>query len=202
LVGSVDLSEVDSLVPFGRDMLLPREYQVRFEGADLPYIVTLEIRLEDTGPACNAMRCERASDGPPVTTAGIRRIPVSRLVSESPQVAAWVPMRDAEGGVVGEEVAAVRDFPAIAAAQREVESTRRRWAMNDDHLRAVARVYREAKKRPGPTGVPAPTAAVKEHFNVSRPTAGRWVMASRDRGFLPPAQGNSTKRTTRKRGER
>lgn len=52
--------------------------------------------------------------------------------------------------------------------------------MNPEHLAQVADVYLEACG----IGEP-PTVAVQETWNVSRPTAGRWVMHARAQGLLP-----------------
>jgi len=52
----------------------------------------------------------------------------------------------------------------------------------DDHYRQVAQVYMEAADNGDP-----PTRAVEQHFDVPRPTAGRWVAVARRAGHLRPA---------------
>ncbi len=54
--------------------------------------------------------------------------------------------------------------------------------LRDEHFKQVADVYRYAIR----LGRPA-TAAIGEAFDVSRSTAGRWVVETRRRGFLGPA---------------
>ena len=53
----------------------------------------------------------------------------------------------------------------------------------DELLEEVARVYRYALGRGWP-----PTNAVKKALNVSRPTAGRYVVRARRAGLLGPAR--------------
>lgn len=57
---------------------------------------------------------------------------------------------------------------------------RQRTAVNDEHLRLVADVYRSALQKP--------TVAVQQHFKVSHSTAARWVGLARDAKHLPPAK--------------
>jgi hypothetical protein len=50
-------------------------------------------------------------------------------------------------------------------------------------LRWVAHIYQFA------VAVGAkPTKWIEESFGLSRPTAGRWIAAARERGFLGPAE--------------
>lgn len=65
------------------------------------------------------------------------------------------------------------------AAHRAPRSGR----VTDEDLRAVADVYLAATARGEP-----PVLAVEKEIGKSRPTAGRWVMMARERGFLPPAR--------------
>jgi len=73
--------------------------------------------------------------------------------------------------------------------ERAVPRPKRGAAITDAWLEGVAAVYRDATADGRP-----PTAAVKEHFQTSRPTAARWVQEARRRGILG-------KTTPRKRGE-
>jgi hypothetical protein len=73
--------------------------------------------------------------------------------------------------------------------EQAVPRPKRGAAITDAWLEGVAAVYRDATADGRP-----PTAAVKEHFQTSRPTAARWVQEARRRGILG-------KTTPRKRGE-
>ena len=59
---------------------------------------------------------------------------------------------------------------------------RRGSKIADDTLQEIADVYQQAQRRGSPV-----TRAVATHFHVSESTAGKRIMKTRERGFLPPA---------------
>lgn len=59
------------------------------------------------------------------------------------------------------------------------------------HFEEVAAIYRRALEAPDPatgTGRAKPTAAVAEHFGVSKSAAAKWVARARTMDLLPPAR--------------
>jgi hypothetical protein len=80
----------------------------------------------------------------------------------------------------------LKALEAIRKQQHPVPN--RRGRVDDEKLTRVAAVYREADK----AGTP-PKQAVAACENVSIPTAGRYIMIARKRGFLGPAKGPGRK---------
>ncbi len=88
------------------------------------------------------------------------------------------------GGKVGGK------FAGLSAREREEARGRvhglvgrqpsERTALDDERLREVERIYREAVEAGA-----SPTLAVAHELYVSRASAGRYVMKARQRGFLP-----------------
>jgi hypothetical protein len=201
-----------ALVPYGSELALPRTYTASADGEDLAYRVTLEVATDgDDGPRCTRVTYEQVEGGPAVATAGVRSIPLGQLLRESVGLAAWVP-QSRDGEIVGATSFVPPD--ELERAVREVTGGRRRWLLTDEHLSEVASVYKAHRRNAA--GVRAPTAAVMEHFGVTRPTAGRWVMAARkraasyrDRGqddlaqaFLPPASERGGRLTPKRSGRK
>jgi hypothetical protein len=81
----------------------------------------------------------------------------------------------------GEVYGAAGKLPGSATEAIRAELRRHSYQRIDDaHLHKVSEVYRAAERHP--------TKAVAERFGVPRPTAARWVMTARTRGFLAPAE--------------
>lgn len=75
----------------------------------------------------------------------------------------------------------------LLAESVPVRGPRRRNSVTKQHLKEVARVYRQAVKEGHP-----PTKSVAENFGASHSTAARWVGFARQEGILGPArQGRS-----------
>lgn len=222
LDGFLFLSD-DSIVQpvrYGDKFVVPDHYEVKAEGQELPYRVRLKVVMEHGEPRVQSLTCERLPDGPPVTSEGLRRLPVARMLRLSIRLVAWKRtesmLSDDDEPTPGEGRARARrafsgaavlgldDEAALRAAEREMTGRRLTWRVTDDHLRDVARIYREAEGQIGSRGVPEPTKAVYEHFKdqASRPTAARWVMEARRRGFLPPAPERQAKKRPKKRRKR
>ncbi len=162
------------LVPYGTEGLhLPPRYAVEVDDPECPFLVEIHVAVVDGQPRCAELRCRPRPGGPPVTSEGLRRVALARYLRESTVAYAEHLVLDEHGEVMFGRATGTGDESLLArAAQR-----RPRRQMTDDLLRDVARVYTEAESKP--------TVAVMRHFQVSRPTAGRWVMTARERGFLP-----------------
>jgi len=156
------------LVAVGPGLATWTEMRGKFDGDTLPYDVTLELVFD---PAMNrmvasALTCTQREDGPPVTTEGIRRIPV----------------RDLTRTLVAGNLIDVNRSGAVAILSKEPGELTAAGP-TDEALRAVAWVYRIAY-----LASDSPTAAVSQRFGLSRDTASRWVAMARKRGFLGRAQ--------------
>lgn len=131
------------------------------------YVVTLTVVHDGDRYVVEKMECEQIDDGPPVDSAGLRLVPVARLVSHAvvpfiwqgepqQQGSKWTPF----GGASPDDAA---DGPT------------------DDALRKLAVVYAVTYA----VGEP-PAKRVTEVFGLARSTAGRWITMARERGFLGP----------------
>jgi hypothetical protein len=123
------------------------------------------------------------------TVAGWPRLALSRLASEALRhyVAERVlrPVVDDGGNVVG----GLSRQPVTVRRARELVAQRKpHTVLDDDYLRELAKVYREAES----SG--RPTVAVRQRWGLSRDTAPKHVAQARARTdpqtgkpFLPPA---------------
>ena len=161
-------------VPIGpRDRplrVVPRRIEATGGCADLGVSMTVET---DKQGASHVTRLElgQLDGGPPVTSAGLRALPIARLVREALDA---VAMDEASlpGGIVRRE-------PPARPVEPGARTPRRGALVTDEHLRDVAARYRAAIQRGE-----APTKAVADELYASRPTAARWIARARERGFL------------------
>jgi hypothetical protein len=168
---------------------------MRYVWHDFVNELSCDVRVyaENTarGPRCVDLRLQARPDGPPITSATLREIPLGRLLRTLLQEQI-VFMRTGEDSYVartGPESARAR--AAYRRAIRRADSAQRRWLLDEQTLRRVAKVYRAALA----IGQP-PTGAVATEFAITRGRAARWVKRSREEGHLGPAPGR------RKAGER
>jgi hypothetical protein len=138
----------------------------------LPYEVKLDVEHRDGRYEVAAIRVARKPDGPEVTGEAIRAVPVRHIMN------------------LGALKAAKELFSRY---QREDLFKR----VNDEALGLVADLYRWATMVGDP-----PTQTVAVHlFHGVRPTAARWVMRARQRGFLGPAEpGRAGERPAKRKG--
>lgn len=136
----------------------------------LDYEVEIEVELREGRYEVDAVRVARKSDGPEVGGEAIRAIPVKTIMN----------------------FGAVKAAPELFSRYQREDLFKR---VNDEALGLVADLYRWAAM----VGEP-PTQTVAAHlFHGVRPTAARWVMRARDRGFLGPAEiGRGGERPPRK----
>lgn len=168
-----------SMVRVG-DLYLPTHFEMSWPGAEGHPGLEMTFAVIDGVPQCREVRIRSVDDGRPVRTADLRALRMDDFTEAASVLVAqhWVDTSD--DGVVStvttnRQVDVDAAFKTITAARKD---SRRR--ITDDLLREVAEVYRGT---PGPH----PTKAVADHFEVKSRTAGDYVRAARDKGFLGPA---------------
>ncbi len=138
------------------------------------YDVEVVVVPESGRLVARDVRVSRRDGGPPVTSEAIRSIPVAELTKKAAKHLFSVT----EGASGVRRMAPIMTISEDDAARfREAGPTR--WTLSN-----VADVYRIALL----TGEP-PTKAVESTFGIPRSTAGRWVAAAREQGFLGRAEG-------------
>lgn len=142
--------------------------------SDPPYAIRLDVVIDDGRFLVEQMTCTRHGDGPPVTSEGIRTVPVGRLLAYAAFRHVFVAKK-AGGG------RAVSPFAGTELAEGAKQGP------TDEVLRNVAVVYQVHYA----CGV-APTKGVENSFKLARSTAGRWIAMARERGFLDPATSDAS----------
>jgi hypothetical protein len=170
-----------SLLPLGPGLGIPKEFTFRVEEegrysleADVAYEQPVGGRMGHF--VCNRLTITRREDGPPVTTEGLREIPVAeflRLAVEANRLR--VGPREYDGHT--SSWALTWAGPVMLS-----ERARAGGGPSEDDLRAVADVYQLAYVTGG-----APTKTVMERLGLPRSTASRWIRMARERGLLGPA---------------
>jgi hypothetical protein len=115
------------------------------------------------------------SDGRPVTTEDLRAIRVANLTSFAARQVVQRTSYDPETGT--------STLVPAGVTVEDVEYVREH-GLTDRTLRIVAHTYRLALITSQP-----PTKAVEEWLDLARSTAGRWVAAARESGYLGKAEG-------------
>ena len=156
-------------VSLGPGLVVPREQGLSTRVG--PYELELHVVFEDGRFVCNRLTVSRKPDGPPVTTEGIREIPVAALVRMAAETGVWrsEPTDDGSSKLI--------DGWPLQVPPRAPGA-----GPGEEHLRAVAATYQLAYA----TGAP-PTKTVMERFGLPRATASRWIALARKRGLLGPA---------------
>jgi hypothetical protein len=157
------------LVPFGKEFFLRPRFSDRRAIRNLPYVVEIEVALEGGRFVCEALRAERKKGGPPVTSEGIRKLPVGGLIRTAAMENIYrVRKNPTARDSVTTTKAHLGGFERFAAA-----------GPTDEALEYVALVYRLAY-----ACNENPTQAVTEAFGLPRSTAERWVSRARDLGLI------------------
>jgi hypothetical protein len=131
-------------------------YRVELEGL---YSLDFEAVYEQGRYVVNQLTIRRREDGPPVTTEGIREIPVHALLRVQ-----------------------LEGYLATLAPLELSDHARGGGGPTEQDLRAVAIVYQIAYATGG-----APTKTVMGRLGLTRSTASRWIALARKRGLLGPA---------------
>ena len=140
-----------------------------------PYRIELNVVIDDGRFTVEQMTCTQHGNGPPVTSEGLRAIPVARLLAFAAFRNVFVVKNAPDGS------SAVTPFDGADLA----EGAKR--GPTDDVLRKVAVVYQVQYA----CGL-APTKGVEDSFKLARSTAGRWIAMARERGLLPPAAADAS----------
>jgi hypothetical protein len=146
--------------------------------AEIEGLYRLEFRVvyEEGRFVCEELTIKRRSDGPPITTEGIREIPIAaflRLAVEGNVMRVGPTIRD--GNKSSWELTWI---DPITLSER----ARSGGGPADEDLRAIAEVYQVAYATGGP-----PTKTVMQRLGLPRSTASRWIRMARERGLLGPA---------------
>jgi hypothetical protein len=150
---------------------LPEHFEALIVDEDNLPAYQLRIVVTPAGPACTKLTLVAASDDEPLTTTQTR-IPLRELVNEIVLIVGSLNRKTGRY----EPESFERELAATFARPEPGKK------IQDEHFEHVAEIYRYALERGRP-----PTEGVAEAFDVSRSTAGRWVVETRRRGLLGPA---------------
>lgn len=136
-----------------------------------------------SGPHNNLPTADEDAVLPRIDARLMRNLPTGALLAKGREVLTERLRHDVDTtGWPQEWLEGLERWRASVAAEREaVESGRRGRYLGDDHYREVADVYAVALQEGR-----NPTAAVTEHFTVSKSAAAKKVARAREAGFLPP----------------
>lgn len=153
----------------------PSQIDLSLDGqlVESPYDLALTLQPQNGSLVVQAMQVSQQPGGEPVTVDGLRAIPLTSYRDAG----SWglylhhdkVHQRASGPRVVREPITYPED--GIKAAK---------YGPNDDALEALALIYKVALIIGRP-----PTREVATELNLTRPTAGRWVMKARAKGLLP-----------------
>jgi hypothetical protein len=172
-------------IPLGDGFALEQP-AIQSGGDDPP--VEMEYGIRDGRLEC--VRISAVPDGPPLTSAMLRRLAVDRRVRAYARHATYRLEVDEQGEVIGVRTSSPRDredlFRTPAMIEAELGGVLRRPGrppLDDAELQRVAEVVREAEARRETTA-----AAVAEVFSLTLDAAKKRIQKARQRGFLPPAK--------------
>lgn len=134
-------------------------------GDELPYLVEMTITFEGGRYGVELLTCRRTSGGCVVDSAGMRMVPIAKLIALA--VTPYVLQSEVDGS-------AWAPFPGASPEDALHGPT-------NETLRKLAAVYAVAYA----CGL-HPVKAVTDTFGLARSTAGRWVSMARERGLLGP----------------
>lgn len=140
---------------------------------DLPTAARLELSVANGRYVVTSIHADE------ITSDLLRKLAIAGLVRGAAYRALWVPDDGSrpDGSVklaIGPGDSLMRYAPPSPDVAQH--------GPTDEALRAVAVLYRVAII----FGGSAPTNEVAEHLKLTRPTAGRWVMKAREKGYLEP----------------
>lgn len=164
---------MEDLESFGKGFALPKRFGQAFTARRLPYRVEIDVVLEGDRFVCETLKAERKKGGPPVTSEGVRRIPVQDLIRTA--ALQFIHRVKENPRAKGEVIIS----PGIGSFKRLALA-----GPTDEALEHVALVYRLAY-----ACNEAPTKAVIEAFGLSQSTGERWVSKAREKGLLGMPKG-------------
>jgi hypothetical protein len=158
-------------------VLLPRGFEATVDDPSLPYLVELEIAAELGQIWCASVRARGRAEGVAVTSEGIRKLPINRLVRLVSSVEVNRQLRYPLG--VTRLIQQEPNIESVVPARREIlRATGARRELTPEFLKQVADVWHSA---PNPR---ARTKAVADHFGTVRENARKWVRAAQDKDFI------------------
>jgi hypothetical protein len=169
-----------NFVSIGPGLGAPREFMFRVEEERL-YSLEADVAYEQPVGGrmghfvVNRLTVKRREDGPPVTSEGIRQIPVTaflRLALEAHLMHVGPTVRE------GDKSTWKLTFTGPITLS---ERARHGGGPSDEDLRAVADIYQLGYMTGG-----APTKTVMDRLGLPRSTASRWIRMARERGLLGP----------------
>jgi hypothetical protein len=170
--------EQSKLIRFGPRMAVwsPFIYRspvtIDLGGKQQQYDVEAEVVFEEGRLICDRLTVARRESGPPVTTEGLRRIPVAMLLHVA---AEHNVMHITPTGAEAYKAA----YPMLPMLS---ERAQHGGGPSDEDLWLIATVYQVAYATNE-----SPTKAVMDRLGLPRSTAGRWIRMARKRGLLGPA---------------
>jgi len=170
-----------NFISLGPGLGAPREFTFRVEEERLYSLEADVVYEQPVGGrmghfVVDRLTIRRREDGPPVTTEGLRQLPVAaflRLAVEGSLLRVGPTEHDGH----------TSSWKLTPAGPIELsERSRAGGGPSDADLRAVADVYQLAHQTNAP-----PTRTVMHRFDLPRSTASRWIRMARERGLLGPA---------------
>ena len=163
--------------------VVPNRFEATIMFPGKPHRVWLDIRTDPkTGPVIYEIRVQHSLTAPGGITTGLLH---SLKLRELRRLALEEVTKEITTVLPAGYFRAPGDAPGVAHFGSVVRGPGRGRPMDDEHLRRVAVVYREAIA----VGSRAPVEAVRKALHASRSTAGRWVVQARKAGILGPARG-------------
>jgi Family of unknown function (DUF6214) len=169
------MPEMSKPVPFAEGLANWSPFKMHLEQAE-PYSLDLHVVYDGGRFVVDQLTVTRRPGGPPITTEGLREIPIAAMVRTGIENGLMrVGPREYDGRTSSWKLTKAEPIALSERAQAG-------GGPSDDDLRAVADVYHIAYA----VGEP-PTKTVMERLGLSRSTASRWIALARKRGLLGPA---------------
>jgi hypothetical protein len=170
------MTEMSKPIEFAQGLAVwvPFTFRTEVEGL---YSLEMRVVYEAGRFVVDQLTVNRRADGPPVTTEGIREIPVAallRLAVEGNLTRVGPRQHDGHTSTWEYTWAA---WPANLSERAQSGA-----GPNEHDLRAIADVYQIAYATDQP-----PTKTVMQRFGLPRSTASRWIALARKQGLLGPA---------------
>lgn len=178
-VNNLKLKSAGEYVEVAPGLALPQPMAVTAEDVR-GFDVDVEAIVQHGRLVAREVCIRQREGGPPVTNEAIRSVPVAALLTTA---ATYVLEIERSGQLVTAADPYVLRTGPVWPSDELVKQVRE-LGPTAEVLRMVANLYRVALL----TGQP-PTVAVEKTLALPRWTAGRWIAAARDRGFLGPAEG-------------
>jgi hypothetical protein len=161
-------------VKLADDLAVLSPQYLHIDEPDLPYVLDVELVVEEQRAVCEAILVSRRPGGSPISGEGLRRIPLRRILHEATELGtAWAMERGAAAP------GTIKLVPAGPASRRRAEATlrsrRSSRSVTPDDLRTVARAVRTAQGHGRST-----MREVAEALGVQPGYARRLIQRARD----------------------